>query len=342
MKCFKCLRHGYIASPCPNRKVMIVRDTVEDIISEDESDFVEEEEEEQVAYWEKGELLVIRWNLNMQVRKEEEQRDNIFYTHCNIHGNLCGLIIDSESCTNVASTTLVSKLNLTITKHLHPHHLQWLNNKWALKVTEQVVVLFTIGEYIDEVVCDVVPMNVSHLLLGRPWQFDCEVVHNGRANTYFVSKDGKRILLTPLSPSQAMRDQLAISKVAKKSLLKHAFRFSEFIYLLFAKKVLGREEEEFHLKLKALLEEFLDVFPEELTKKLPPIRGIEHQIDLIPGSTLPNRPAYRCNPEEAKELQRKIEELMEMGYVRESMSPCVVPTLLVLKKDGFIRTCVDS
>ena len=62
----------------------------------------------------------------------------------------------------------MSKLNLAITKHLHPYHLQWLNNGGALKVTEQVVVPFIILGYKDEVVYDVVSMITSHLLLGRP------------------------------------------------------------------------------------------------------------------------------------------------------------------------------
>ena len=154
----------------------------------------------------------------MQERKEVEQLDNLFHTHCNIQGKVCGLIIDSESFTNVASTTLVSKLNLSTTKHLHPYYLQWLNNGGALKVTEQVVMHFTIRGYKDEVVCDVVPMNASHLLLGRPWQFDREVVHDERANTYSISKDRKCVLLTPLNPSQEMQDQLASSKGTKKSL----------------------------------------------------------------------------------------------------------------------------
>ena len=76
-----------------------------------------------VAHPEEGELLVILRNLTMKAKKEEEQRDNHFHTRCNIHGKVYSLIIDSESCTNVAFTTLVSKLNLATTKHPHPYHL---------------------------------------------------------------------------------------------------------------------------------------------------------------------------------------------------------------------------
>ena len=83
------------------------------------------------------------------------------------------------------------------------------------------------------------------------------------------------------------------------------------------------------------------MFPDEVPASLPPIRGIEHQIDLVPGASLPNRPAYRSNPEETKEIQRQVKELLDKGYVHESLSPCVVPVLLVPKKDGSWRMCVD-
>ena len=74
---------------------------------------------------------------------------------------------------------------------------------------------------------------------------------------------------------------------------------------------------------------------------MPPIRGIEHQIDLVPGAALPNRPPYRINPEETKEIQRQVQALLDKGYVRESLSPCAVPVILVPKKDGSWRMCVD-
>jgi hypothetical protein len=54
---------------------------------------------------------------------------------------------------------------------------------------------------------------------------------------------------------------------------------------------------------------------------LPPIRGIEDQIDFVPGASILNRPSYRSNPNKTKELQKQVIELLEKGYVRESMSP---------------------
>jgi hypothetical protein len=51
-----------------------------------------------------------------------------------------------------------------------------------------------------------------------------------------------------------------------------------------------------------LLQEYADIFPKEVPSGLPPIRGIEHQIDLIPGASLPNRAPYRTNSEETKEI----------------------------------------
>jgi hypothetical protein len=71
------------------------------------------------------------------------------------------------------------------------------------------------------------------------------------------------------------------------------------------------------------------------------LRGIEHQIDLISGATLPNRAAYRTNLEETKEIQQQVQELLDHGYVRESLRRCAIPVILVPKKNGTWRMCVD-
>ena len=47
------------------------------------------------------------------------------------------------------------------------------------------------------------PMHVCHILLGRPWKYDIEVVHDGRKNTYSLEKDGKRHTLSPLKDEEA-------------------------------------------------------------------------------------------------------------------------------------------
>jgi hypothetical protein len=91
-----------------------------------------------------------------------------------------------------------------------------------------------------------------------------------------------------------------------------------------------------------LLDTFADIVLDELANSLPPIRGIIHHIDMIPGSSLPNKAAYKLTPRENEEVKNQVQELLDKGLVRESLSPCAVPTVLSPKKDGGWRMCMDS
>jgi hypothetical protein len=99
---------------------------------------------------------------------KKQLKENIFHTRCHISNKVCNMIIDSRSCTNIATIILVKKLNLNIVKHDRPYKLLWLNECSEAMVTEQVLVSFFIGKYKDKVLCDVVPIYTSHLLLARP------------------------------------------------------------------------------------------------------------------------------------------------------------------------------
>ncbi|XP_074306808.1 uncharacterized protein LOC141642043 [Silene latifolia] len=232
-----------------------------------------------------------------------EQREQILHAHCKVHGKTCNLIIDSGSCTNAVATELVDSFKLETRNHHKPYMLHWLNENSGIKVKKQALLSFVMGPYEDEVWCDVLPMSACHILLGRPWQFDREVVHQGRDNIYIVRKGKNRFHLKPLSPNKVRKKNENLFMNVKEFV--KALEQGEQAYVLMVRDVeegIGVHDE----TVQMLLNEFGDVFPEELPLGLPPKRGIEHQIDLIPGATLPNKPVYRCNPEEAKELQRQV------------------------------------
>jgi hypothetical protein len=83
-------------------------------------------------------------------------------------------------------------LGLSTWRIPEPKHVAWLNSYSILKVTHKVRVPFIVGDYIDEVECNVLPLEVCELLLGRSWKYDRNVTHDGRANTYSFVHDGKQ------------------------------------------------------------------------------------------------------------------------------------------------------
>jgi hypothetical protein len=95
-------------------------------------------------------------------------------------------------------------------------------------------------------------------------------------------------------------------------------------------------------EVQKLLEESTDIVVYKLPCSLPSIRSVSNHIDLIHGASLANKAAYRLTPQENEEVKRQFQDLMDKGLVRESLSPCVVLTMLSPKKDGGWRMCIDS
>ena len=89
-----------------------------------------------------------------------------------------------------------------------------------------------------------------------------------------------------------------------------------------------------------VVREFPDVFPEELPG-IPLEREVDIAIEIVPGTVPMSRAPYRMAPTELKELKSQLQELLDKGFIRPSMSPWGAPVLFVKKKDGTLRMCID-
>ena len=84
-----------------------------------------------------------------------------------MQGKVCKVIVDLGSTKNIILEEETQKLQLVGITHAHPYRFTWLNKGHNVLVNEQVLVDFSIGGYQDKILCDVLPMDACHLLLGR-------------------------------------------------------------------------------------------------------------------------------------------------------------------------------
>ena len=89
-----------------------------------------------------------------------------------------------------------------------------------------------------------------------------------------------------------------------------------------------------------IVKEFLDIFPEVLPG-LPPDREIEFSIKLLPGIGPLSKAPYRMAPAELRELKLQLQDMLDKGFVKPSVSPWGAPVLFVKKKDGSLRLCIN-
>jgi hypothetical protein len=246
--------------------------------------------------------------------------------------------VDSGSTDNLVSTEMVEKMELETIVHPIPYRVSWLQKVHQVNVTKQFLVEFKIGGYKDEILRDVIPMDVFHLLLGRLWKYDRNVIHDGRKNTYTLEKNWRMHMLLSIKNKEVKPEvSNTLLLMSGKELLKDVKKKEDTQFVVVRKPrivLTNTRVDDLPEEIQVLMEEFVGIVVDELPCSLPPIRGISHPIDLIPGASLPKKSAYKLTPQESEKVKRQVQDLMDKGLVQEILSPCIVPTMLSPKKDG--------
>ena len=283
---------------------------------------------------------------------EDPIRSSIFLTFSRIGSTMIKILVDSGSVVNAVAAASVLALGLQPRPHPRPYKAMWINETY-LAVTKRCVVPLKVAGYHEDIWCDILPMGVGSVLLGRPWLYDRDVVQLGRTNHCIFFFAGRKqvwqpyissiwdTLATPLGTPETPGPPTPVPQflgvVSARQFLKDVVADVSMWAIQVRTKVSSSISDPF----PEFLQDFAAVFPTESPDALPPDRSIQHFIDLVPGSTLPNLPHYRLNPTQSAELQRQVEDLLHRGLIRESHSPCAVPALLAPKKDDTWRLCVD-
>jgi hypothetical protein len=188
-------------------------------------------------------------------------------------------------------------------------------------------------------------MDVCHLFLGRPWQYDRNVIHDGRKNTYTLERNGRTHMLCPIEDKGVKPEVNNIVLLMSGKELLTKVKKEEDPQFFVVKKLrivlTSTRVDDLPGEVQELLEQFTDIVVDKLPHSLPPMRSMSHHIDLISGASFPNKVVYKLTLQENEEVKRQVQDLLDKGLVRESLSPCVVPTVLSLKKDGGWRMCID-
>ncbi|KAG6503395.1 hypothetical protein ZIOFF_035708 [Zingiber officinale] len=205
ISCFKCGQPGHYMNECPKRRSdtragVVEKEEEEPPFEEDSPRYDDDEHDREEIEPEEGECLVIQKVLAAPKQDENRPwlRHNIFRTRCKSHGKVCSLVIDGGSFENFVSQEMVDKLKLTTIPHPHPYSVSWIKKDNEVRIDKKCLISFSMGKnYRDEVWCDVTPMDVGHILLGRPWQYDRSAIHDGRKNTYTFVVGKTEIVLLP-------------------------------------------------------------------------------------------------------------------------------------------------
>jgi hypothetical protein len=248
------------------------------------------------------------------------------------------MMVDSGSTGDFISEAYVSKYRMH-RKSYESSKTVWLADGKQHTVTSYIVCVISIGGLTESVELAIIPLVGYDVILGTPWLQRHNPSINWISYSISVNSNGKQCEL----PLANITDTPVVELVSALQ-FKREVQHGEELYLALVQSLAEHSNDSkaaINSDASTIINEFKEVFPEELPSGLPPSRDIDHRIELVPGQQPPSRPTYRMSQPEMDELKKQLTELMDKGYIQESKSPYGAPVLFVKKKDGSMRMCVD-
>ena len=175
------------------------------------------------------------------------------------------------------------------------------------------------------------PFREFDLILGMDWlSTHRAIVDCGQKTVVLRCSDQTEVIVQGIGSS-------ALSNVISAI---QARRFMRKGCETFLAMVLDSKRGQVDVEKIPVVRDFPDVFPEELPS-IPLEREVDLAIEIVPGTVPMSRAPYRMAPKELKELKSQLQELLDKGFIRPSVSPLGAPILFVKKKDGTLRMCID-
>ena len=267
-----------------------------------------------------------------------------------IYGQIVNILFDCGATHTFLNVNLVQKLNLPTAKESKRYRITTVGGDqpqvWDFVVPKVPV---QIQDYAEELDFHVMRHDRVDIILGQEWFFGKSQTlsidyvkhvvrfnHQGIAIELDASCNADLVIKEKNIPLYlcVCKDITYITSMDDCYLTKNLFLHRTHV----EKLTEGTPE---WLAFRQLRQEFEDVFPTDLPLGLPPPRGVDHRIELLPNSAPIALNPYRHSQKEEDEIGRQLEQYITQGFVRPSKSPWGAPVLLVGKKDGGLRLCVD-
>lgn len=255
----------------------------------------------------------------------------------------CNILVDSGCEEVVISKSYADKLQLTREKTNLSAEL-WDRTLVPMDICSQNLNI-RIGKATINVRPYIVDWIAYDLILGKAWLSEANPLINWKLNRILL-REGDR-LLTLDAEYRKHGDARLTYMLTSKQFARLTRKQKSAIYHVVVKpfkeelKRTGEGPEEKDRNVEQLLEEYKDVFPQELPKGLPPERSVEMTINLETDAKPKMGPIYKLSRLELQEMQKQIEEALSQGFIRPSISPWGSPVLFTPKKDGGLRMCID-